>query len=338
MAHKVAVVGAGIIGMTTARRIKSEMEDVHVTVIAEHFTPHTANDEAAGFFMPQDVSGVPDEKLREWFDESYSFYRKLLLEKYSSDNGLAEVPAYYLQKNMMPKPAYADTYPPWRELTMKDVDAFPNYKRGYYFISMIIECKKFLPYLMGRFLNDGGNFIGKKVNEFEELFEEYDVIINCSGIGARDLCQDESVSFVCEQTTRVNAPWIKHAVIADDGFYVIPNIHDVVLGGNSKNQNLFLIPDDDEAKAIWKGCSRLVPCLKPCTFIRYSVTLRPGNGPLKLYFQDLPSKDGGKTFPVIHNYGHGASEICLAWGCAGEVVKLLKNAISKKKVSFSYDI
>ncbi|EEC10874.1 hypothetical protein IscW_ISCW008223 [Ixodes scapularis] len=48
---KVVMVGAGIIGMTTAVRTLETVAHFDVTVVAEHFTPHTTGDVAAGFFF-----------------------------------------------------------------------------------------------------------------------------------------------------------------------------------------------------------------------------------------------------------------------------------------------
>ncbi|CAN7999854.1 unnamed protein product [Ixodes hexagonus] len=328
MTIKVAVVGAGVIGMTTAARVLETVAHVDVTVVAEHFTPHTTGDVAAGFFKPYTISGVSDEKLREWCVESYNFYKELLQSEDAPQRGLAELPAYHLEESWNPRPNYADAFPLWRDLTEKELEAFPRkYKYGSYMISMTIECKKFLPYLMQRFQRRGGHFIERRVNRLEELALDYDVVINCTGLGASTICPDASVHPVRGQTIRVNAPWIKHAVIAETDFHVIPNIDDVMLGGTIGVGEYSLIPDPESTKKIWEGCCELVPSLKHAKVIGNFVGLRPGRDPLRIERENRALQDSKNTFPVIHNYGHGGSGVTLAWGCAGEVVRLLEDVI-----------
>ena len=55
----VAVIGAGVIGLTSAYSIKLFDENVDVTVFAEKFSPNTTSDGAAGAFL---MSG---ERMRD---------------------------------------------------------------------------------------------------------------------------------------------------------------------------------------------------------------------------------------------------------------------------------
>lgn len=51
--YSVAVVGAGIVGLTTAFTIQKRLGSaVNVTVFAENFTPNTTSDVAAGVLSP----------------------------------------------------------------------------------------------------------------------------------------------------------------------------------------------------------------------------------------------------------------------------------------------
>lgn len=49
---KIAIIGAGIIGVSTAYRLKTTFPDLDVTVISKDFSPNTVSDVAAGFWEP----------------------------------------------------------------------------------------------------------------------------------------------------------------------------------------------------------------------------------------------------------------------------------------------
>ncbi len=49
---RIVVVGAGVIGLSTAYNILTELLDTEVTVIAEKFSPNTTSDVAAGIWIP----------------------------------------------------------------------------------------------------------------------------------------------------------------------------------------------------------------------------------------------------------------------------------------------
>ena len=66
MAHRVAVVGAGAVGLSTAVCIQEQIPNTHVTIVADKFDVSTTSDGAAGLFRPnvEDVPGVPPNTFR----------------------------------------------------------------------------------------------------------------------------------------------------------------------------------------------------------------------------------------------------------------------------------
>jgi len=60
----VAIVGAGISGVTTALAILEKDPTVKVTVFADDFTPCTTSDGAAGLIMPYTMANTPDHLQR----------------------------------------------------------------------------------------------------------------------------------------------------------------------------------------------------------------------------------------------------------------------------------
>ncbi|XP_077497732.1 D-amino-acid oxidase-like [Amblyomma americanum] len=327
MSIRVAVVGAGIIGLTSAVRIAEAVLDVDVTVIAENFTPHTTGDVAGGFFEPYLVEGVSNDTLRTWCVETFDFYRNLQQMYSSNALGLVVTSVYELGEEAFPKPGYADAFLEYREMTAEELGRFSgDYSVGVFLISMTVEGEKFLPYLMQRFADRGGRFRKRRLESLNELATEYDVVVNCSGVGARTLVPDPLVIPVRGQTIRVQAPWITSVVVAGD-YYIIPNADDIVLGGTAEYGNDCLIPDAASREEIWKACLGIFPELKNGKILGDYVGLRPVRNPLRLELENRLLDDGTRKLPIVHNYGHGGCGLTLSWGCAGDVVRLLRDVI-----------
>jgi len=63
--YRVCVIGAGIIGLSTAYRLKEAVPDVDITIVAEEFSPNTTGDGSAGFWRPFLLTGMSDELV--WY-------------------------------------------------------------------------------------------------------------------------------------------------------------------------------------------------------------------------------------------------------------------------------
>lgn len=73
---------------------------------------------------------------------------------------------------------------------------------GFNAVSFICEPTKLLPYLQKKIEANGGQFIIKKIEDFEEL-SGYDVVVNCSGISSKILANDNKVDPIRGQVARV---------------------------------------------------------------------------------------------------------------------------------------
>lgn len=60
---RVAVVGAGVIGITTAVAVKEALPSVELTIFSENFSPETTGDGSAGFWTPYIVADTDPKKI-----------------------------------------------------------------------------------------------------------------------------------------------------------------------------------------------------------------------------------------------------------------------------------
>ena len=62
--QSVCVIGAGVIGLSTALRLLQTTSHVTVTVMADCYTPYTTGDGAAGWWEPYMLGDTPKDKIK----------------------------------------------------------------------------------------------------------------------------------------------------------------------------------------------------------------------------------------------------------------------------------
>jgi len=145
-----------------------------------------------------------------------------------------------------------------------------------------------------------------------------DLVINCAGIGARDLVRDHDLEPHRGQVAIVpRIEGLSCAIVCDDEplMYAIPRAKDCVFGGtNEVSDNL--AADPATTLRIVTECIRVLNIDKP-PVLAERVGLRPFRKSGVRLERDL-LRDGRA---VIHNYGHGGAGFTLSWGCAREVLE-----------------
>jgi D-amino-acid oxidase len=178
----------------------------------------------------------------------------------------------------------------------------------------------YLDYLAVRFRKAAGEVHANvRFKKLEDVDRKFDLVINCAGIGARELVQDADLEPHRGQVAIV--PKIENlyaAIVCDDEplMYAIPRTNDCVFGGtNELSDNL--AADPATTSRIVAECSRVLKIDKP-SILAERVGLRPfRKSGVRLERDQLRD---GRT--VIHNYGHGGAGFTLSWGCAREVLEL----------------
>lgn len=104
--------------------------------------------------------------------------------------------------------------------------------------------------------------------------------------------------------------------------YVFPRPDAVWVGGVALENDWRLTSTSDDAGPILQRAIDMCPELEGCEILERKVGLRPGRPTIRL---DSEWKDG--CF-VVHNYGHGGSGWTVMWGCALDVVEMIKSSRS----------
>lgn len=254
----ITVLGAGVIGLTTAIVLSESGREVEI--VAEEIE-NTTSRAAAAIWYPYHVAS---ERAERWAEET-----RVALLALPREAGVREC-----------------------ELRLKGLPVMQV---------PLADTTRYLPYLRERFR---GRITRRRVEDLRELRGP---VVNCTGFGARALCDDAELQPGYGVAVIADRPDFDHAIVeADDEerlMYVIPRTDDCVLGGYDR----ITPPDDGEVARILERCGIDVR-------VRGVVHgIRPVRTTVRL------ERDG----EVIHNYGHGGAGFTLSWGCARDVLELI---------------
>ncbi|XP_028981574.1 D-aspartate oxidase isoform X1 [Esox lucius] len=332
---KVVVVGAGVVGSSTAVCIAETLTNCSVTLMGDRFTPDTTSDIAAGILICAPFPDIPLERQQKWFKDTIDHLLTIAQSEEASDAGVLLSSGWQLHKSVPvdKKPFWSEFVLGFRTMTDQELKRFPNHKFGQAFTTVKCECSNYLPWLEKRFRKAGGQVVKQKVNNLQELSTQgYDVIVNCSGLGAKTLVEDSQVYPVRGQVLKVHAPWLQHFIRDGEGqSYIYPGMHSVTIGGTRQADDWRLEPDPGDSQNILERCSRLEPSLRRARVLGVSVGLRPSRKNVRLERELLLL--GGRQVDVVHNYGHGGWGVTLSWGTALEALSLVRQCLYQRPPS-----
>lgn len=238
----VAVLGAGVMGLTAAVLLAER--NFKVTIYSMQFPPHTTSNVAGGQWAPASVEhnnkAQFERILRRAFathdakGAAYGVSRRPNFSK-GELTSFADVPA-----DVVPAPKKLD-HLPFAHLTSP----------GFEYSTLLVEPPIFLPKLLSDLEQA---HVPKKTQTFATMNQvlsdlEEKIIVNCTGLGAKVLCNDNKVQPVKGQLVLLPAqPNLQYLY---SGFgYLFPRQDAVVVGGSEEDQFTDDKPDLQRCKEI----------------------------------------------------------------------------------------
>ena len=301
--RRVIVVGAGVVGLSSAVRL---LEAGHrVDVVARDLPLETTSSVAAAVWSPY---AQPQEHVVRWARTAYDAFAALCQDESA---GVLMRTGTELFRDGVGDLWWRDALPPGagpdRETSLP-----PGYASGLTMRTPVIEMPLYLRWLSARVAALGGSITRLNLSA---LPTGDALVVNASGIGARLLGGDATVGPVRGQVVLVEQVGIDHWWIdSEPPTYVIPRSRDIVLGGTAIEGEWSRTPDRHVAEAILERAAAIEPRLAGARILRHKVGLRPWRPTVRLE----------RVGDVIHCYGHGGCGVTVSWGCADDVVDLAR--------------
>jgi D-amino-acid oxidase len=313
MAERIAIIGAGVSGLTCG--IVFAERGYRTAIFAKDIGQQTTSSVAAAVWFPYHVE--PAERVIPLALETYQVL--LDLARFPKSGVSIIESRQFLRTGEIEIPDWA--IPLGASVIPSEVEgSLESFKSGFSLRVPLTDTTIYLDYLTARFHKaDGEIRANVRFEKLEDVDAKFDIVINCAGIGARELVRDADLEPRRGQVAIVpKIEGLACAVVCDDAplMYAIPRANDCVFGGtNDLSDNL--AADSATTQRIVGECSRVLNISKP-RVLAERVGLRPfRKSGLRLERDRI---DDGRA--VIHNYGHGGAGFTLSWGCAREVLDI----------------
>jgi D-amino-acid oxidase len=308
-AVEIVVVGAGVVGLTTAISLA---EAGLSTRVAAAEPPSVVTSAAAGAIWGPVRCG-PADRCYDWARTGLEVLGALADEPSA---GVHQAHGREVAQAVASPPSWTDLLPDLRLLSAAELPA--GFSSGWSYTAPAVSMPVYLEYLLGRYAGLGGSVEYATVRSLASV--DAPIVVNCTGIGARALVPDASVVPVRGQIVVVENPGISEFYIdhgaenTPDYVYAFPHGDLVILGGTAEEGASDWAPRPEVSARIRRDCAAAFPALAGARVVTERVGLRPCRPEVRLEAEALP---GGRA--LWHNYGHGGAGVTLSWGCAREL-------------------
>jgi glycine/D-amino acid oxidase-like deaminating enzyme len=266
--RRAAVLGCGVIGLSTARVLQDR--GWSVTIYARALPPDTTSNVAGALWSPTSVYDA--KALTPAFDAQHAEAARLSHRTFQllvgDGYGIRWLEQYYLNDSATDLPSYVrslpDLYPGARQLESHE-HPFPA-SHVSRVITMMIEPGIYLRRLLSDFREAGGSI---EVRDFKHISEALTlaqpVIVNCTGLGAATLVGDAELIPIKGQTAFVPPdPDVDFATIGGGpgSLYMFPRSDGILLGGTFERGVATLEPDPAQTARIVRGHQALFGAMR----------------------------------------------------------------------------
>lgn len=307
------MVGAGVSGLTTALCLAEAGWAVQVWSADP---PRRTTSVVAGALWGPSFQ-EPMARTMEWTDRSLADFVALADDPAT---GVRMAPALTVGD----LPATGELPPQTRSiphLRPCSADELPDGFGGGFRATMpLVDMPRYLDYLTARLSAAGVDVREHAVRSLAEAADAAPVVVNCTGLGSRDLLGDTELRPVFGQHVVLTNPgldelFMELAMAAEWTSY-FPHPDRVVCGGISLPDRSDRGADPEVTGRILSRVRAIEPRLHDAEVIEVVTGLRPTRSAVRVEAEPL-----GDAW-CVHNYGHGGNGVSLSWGCARQATAL----------------
>ena len=318
MGERVAVIGAGVIGLSVALEL-AQRGGREIAVLHDQDPLESTSAVAGAVWFPYaaERSAVVDAMLASTLE------RFMGIATEHPEAGIDLRTGVIVERSPQPDRSWTALVP----ATEVDAAELPSTLHGTGATGMrttvpLATMSLYLPWLRRRCEALGVRFERRAVDDVDALAHDFDAVIVAAGArGGTLLGDDASVVPIRGQVVRIEDPGVTEFVVDDENpaglAYVLPRRDCLVLGGTHEAGATSLEPDPAIEAGILERCAALVPAVAGQRILSRAVGLRPGRERLRV------EEVHDRALRTIAAYGHGGSGMTLSWGTAERVASLL---------------
>ncbi|HKY30017.1 MAG TPA: FAD-dependent oxidoreductase [Pyrinomonadaceae bacterium] len=267
--RRFAVLGCGVSGLSTAILLQRRFQDGPgtVTIYAKDLPPETTSNISGAFWYPTSVydSQQVTAQFTDQYLEACQISHKAFQLLVGADYGVRWIEAFELIQNEASLAREllggASLYP------QIEIHRDPSHYFGFpytrQFTTLMIEPSIYLSALLRDFYVAGGKLVVKEFRSRDEIARLAEpVMFNCTGLGARELFEDDELIPVRGQLeVLLPQPEIDYCYISGLG-YMFPRRDGIILGGTWDHGNWSLNPNPEQTNQILAGHTEVMSRLK----------------------------------------------------------------------------
>jgi D-amino-acid oxidase len=356
----VLVVGAGVVGLTTA--LVARRAGYRVTVVADAFAPDLTSVVAGALWeWPPAVCGQHRdeeslERSKDWAVRSYRVFAELAASSPEAGVYLRQA-AFYLRRPVLEDPSQAAKLAETAEhipgvrhdralIEENGVSPVAGVVDAYSVPSPMIDTDVYLAWLLRR-VQEAGCVVRRARLRASLVATEAtlrkmlaaDAVVNCTGLGAIGLGEDTlyplrgALIYVHNDGRAMPRLEGAHCMAFDEAVegqnmvFIVPRGADkLVLGGlvePGEWDTDLTLDGYPPLRAMLERCQEFLPVLRKAELFAEG-TVRAGLRPARKRGVLLQWEPDSR---LLHNVGHGGSGVTLSWGCAAEVVEMLRDVL-----------